>query len=465
MSDLMPAWEIADGIRARRFSALEVLDAALARIERTNPALNAFIAVYPEAAREQAAAVDAAIARGEDPGPLAGVPIGIKDLEPVKGMLFTEGSRVYEGRIADRDGVSVSRLKAAGAVVVGKTNTPEFGYKGFTENRLWGPTRNPWDPTKTPGGSSGGSAAAVAAGMVPLCSGSDGGGSIRIPASLTGCYGIKPAAGRIPRAQEHAPAWGVFSTPGPLARTVRDAARYLDATAGPHPNDLDALDSTGHGFEAAVLATPPRLKRIAYSPDLGYAVVDPEVVNVTRAAAAALAGALGAELVEAGPGFPDPMEWWLSIAASGDTRMVDAMTPEERSRLEPGFARFAEVGREITAVQIAESLEWRHQVNRMMTEFFEQYDLLLTPATATTAFIAEGPPPQEIAGRTVGPSGFIPFTYPFNFTGHPAASMPAGLSASGLPIGLQAVAPRYADAFLLQVSAVFEAARPWGYPG
>ena len=159
MSDLMPAWEIADGIRARRFSALEVLDAALARIERTNPALNAFIAVYPEAAREQAAAVDAAIARGEDPGPLAGVPIGIKDLEPVKGMLFTEGSRVYEGRIADRDGVSVSRLKAAGAVVVGKTNTPEFGYKGFTENRLWGPTRNPWDPTKTPGGSSGGSAA------------------------------------------------------------------------------------------------------------------------------------------------------------------------------------------------------------------------------------------------------------------------------------------------------------------
>ena len=464
MSELLCAWQIADGVRAKRFSAREVLDAALARIERQNPALNAFIAVYPEMARAQAEAVDAAIARGEDPGLLAGVPIGIKDLEPVKGMLFTEGSRAHEGRIADRDGVSVSRLKAAGAVVVGKTNTPEFGYKGFTENQLWGPTRNPWDPTKTPGGSSGGSSSAVAAGMVPLCSASDGGGSIRIPASLTGCYGIKPTAGRIPRASIHAPTWGPFSTMGPMARTVRDSARYLDVTVGPHPDDLDALDSTGHAFEAAVLAEPPRLKRVAYSEDLGYAAVDPEVISVTRAAAAALAEVLGAELVEAGPGFPDPMPWWLTIAASGDTRLVDAMTPEQRDRLEPGFRNFSEYGRAITALQVAEALEQRHQVNRTMTAFFGKYDLLLTPTTATTAFVAEGPPPSSIAGKSVGPAGFIPFTYPFNFTGHPAASLPAGLSASGLPIGLQAVAPRYADALLLQVSAAYEASRPWGYP-
>lgn len=464
MSELLAAWQIADGVRAKAFSARDVLDAALDRIAAKNPALNAFIAVYPEAAREEAATVDAAIARGEDPGPLAGVPMGIKDLEPVQGMLFTEGSRAYEGRLASHDGVSVARLKAAGAVVLGKTNTPEFGYKGYTENQLWGPTRNPWDPTKTPGGSSGGSSSAVAAGMVPLCSASDGGGSIRIPASMTGCYGIKPTAGRIPRAQVHAPTWGVFSTLGPMARTVRDSARYLDVTAGPHPNDLDALDSTGHSFEAAVLGAPPRLKRIAYSADLGYAIVDPEVVRVTRDAAAALAAAVGAELTEAGPGFPDPIQWWLTIAASGDTRLVDAMTPEERALLEPGFARFSEFGRAITAVQVAESLEQRHQMNRTMTAFFEQYDLLLTPTTATTAFVAEGPPPQTINGQQVGPSSFIPFTYPFNFTGHPAASLPAGLSASGLPIGLQAVAPRYADAFLLQVSAAFEAARPWSYP-
>lgn len=462
--ELLPAWEIADGVRARRFSAREVLEAALARIEAKNPGLNAFIATDAERARAAAEQVDAQVARGEDPGPLAGVPMGIKDLEPVEGLPFTEGSRAHAGRIATRDGVSVSRLKAAGAVIIGKTNTPEFGYKGFTENQLWGPTRNPWDATRTPGGSSGGSASAVAAGMVPLCSASDGGGSIRIPASFTGCYGIKPSAGRIPRAGEHAPTWGVFSTLGPMARTVRDSARYMDVTAGPHPNDLDVLDSTGHAFEAAVLGATPRLRRIAYSADLGYAVVDPEVVSLTRVAAAALAEAVGAELEEASPGFADPIQAWMTIAASGDTRLVDAMTPEQRAVLEPGFARFAEVGRAITAVQIAESLETRHQVNRQMTAFFERYDLLLTPTTATTPFVAEGPPPSKIAGKDVTAAGFIPFTYPFNFTGHPAASLPAGLAANGLPVGLQAVAPRHADALLLAVSAAYEQARPWGYP-
>ncbi len=461
---LLSACETADGVRAKRFSAREVVDAALARIDARNPALNAFIVVDHAGARAQAEAIDAAIARGEDPGLLAGVPIGIKDLEPVKGLLFTEGSRAYEGRIADRDGVSVSRLKASGAVIVGKTNTPEFGYKGYTENLLWGATRNPWDVSKTPGGSSGGSASAVAAGMVPLCSASDGGGSIRIPASFTGCYGIKPSAHRIPRANEHAQTWGFFSTMGPMARTVRDSARYMDVASGPHPNDLESLDSTGHNFEAAATGSSPRLRKVGFSADLGYAIVDPEVIAISRAAAQAFARALGAELVEAGPGFPDPLMAWTTIAASGDTRLVDSMTLAERALLEPGFTRFAEVGRSITAVQIADSLEARHQANRMMTAFFEDYDLLLTPTTATTPFIAEGPPPTTIAGKAVSAAGFIPFTYPFNFTGHPAASLPAGLSSNGLPVGLQAVAPRYADSFLLAVSAAFEQACPWGYP-
>lgn len=461
---LLTACEIADGVRAKRFSAREVLEAALRRIEAKNPALNAFIQVDAEGARRQADAVDAAVARGEDPGKLAGTPVGIKDLEPVKGLLFTEGSRAYAGRIANRDGVSVSRLKAAGAVIVGKTNTPEFGYKGWTENQLWGPTRNPWDPTKTPGGSSGGSASAVAAGMVPLCSASDGGGSIRIPASFTGCYGIKPSAHRIPRANEHAQTWGFFSTMGPMARTVRDSARYMDVASGPHPNDLESLDSTGLDFEGAASGPAPQLKRIGYSADLGYAVVDPEVVEITRAAAAALAKAVGAELVDAGPGFADPLLPWTTIAASGDTRLVDQMTEAERELLEPGFRRFAEVGRGITAVAIANALEERHQANRKMTSFFEEYDLLLTPTTATTPFIAEGPPPTTIAGKPAGPAGFIPFTYPFNFTGHPAASLPAGNAKSGLPVGLQVVGPRYNDRLVLAVSAAFERACPWTYP-
>jgi aspartyl-tRNA(Asn)/glutamyl-tRNA(Gln) amidotransferase subunit A len=300
--------------------------------------------------------------------------------------------------------------------------------------------------------------------MVPLATAGDGGGSIRIPAAMTGCYGIKPTAHRIPRAGAHAPTWGYFSTLGPIARSVRDAARYLDVAAGPHPDDPEVLDGPT-GFEAAVLGPAPRLRRVAWSADLGYAAVDPEVARVARAAAERLAAAVGAELEEAAPGFGDPMDAWMTIAAAGDTYLVDSMTEEQRGLLEPGFRRFAEVGRRFTAVDVARALEERHQVNRLMTQFFERYDLLLTPTTAATAFVAEGPPPSVIGGKEVGPAGFIPYTYPFNFLGLPAASLPAGLAADGLPVGLQAVAPRFADALLLRVSAAYEAASPWRYPG
>src|SRR6185437_4792663 len=205
----------------------------------SNPALNAFVYVDAEGALRQADEVDKSWDWNERPGLLAGVPIGVKDLEPVAGMPWTNGSRAFEGSMATQDSVQVQRLREQGAIVVGKTNTPEFGYKGFTENKLFGATGNPWAPDRTPGGSSGGSASAVTAGMVPLCTASDGGGSIRIPAAFSGCFGFKPSAGRIPRAGEHAPTWGTHSVLGPVSRTVRDAARYLDCTVGPHPNDLD----------------------------------------------------------------------------------------------------------------------------------------------------------------------------------------------------------------------------------
>jgi aspartyl-tRNA(Asn)/glutamyl-tRNA(Gln) amidotransferase subunit A len=359
--------------------------------------------------------------------------------------------------------VHVARLKAAGAVILGKTNTPEFGYKGFTENDLFGATRNPWDPTKTPGGSSGGSASAVAGGMVAVCSGSDGGGSIRIPAAFCGCYGIKPSAGRIPLAGDTYPHWATHSTLGPLTRTVRDAGRYLDVAAGAHPNDLNSLDSEFRGYEAAVLAEPPRLRRIAWSEDLGYAAVDPEVARVARAAAEALAKAVGAELVDANPGFDNPIVAWLNLGAPGDAHFVDEMTEAQRALLEHGFVAFSEIGRQVSGVQMADALQVRHRINRQMTAFFETYDALLTPTCADVPFIAEGPPPSSIGGKPVGPAGFIPFTYPFNLTGHPAASLPAGL-ARGLPVGLQVVGPRYQDAFVLAVSAAFESARPWAWP-
>ena len=464
MSRIEPAWLTADRIRRREVSAREVTRAALLRIAESNPALNAFVYLDEEGALRQAGAIDAAIGRGEDPGVLAGVPIGVKDLAAVAGMPHTSGSKAYADNVATSDSVEVARLRGAGVVILGKTNTPEFGYKGFTDNLLFGPTGNPWNPELTPGGSSGGSAAAVASGMVALCTASDGGGSIRIPAAFAGCYGIKPSTGRIPRAGASAPTWGTHSTVGPVSRTVRDAARYLDVAAGPHPNDLDSLDGPTGGFEAAVLGEPLRLRRIAWSADLGYAVVDPEVVRVAFSAAKALADAVGAELVEAHPGFDNPMSAWYTIAAPGDAKLIDLMTEEQRSVLEPGFRNFAEQSRAITGVQIAHALDERHQLNRKMTAFFESYDLLLTPTVAVTAFPKSGPPPTSIGGVEAGPAAYLPFTPPFNLTGHPGASVPAGLASNGLPVGLQIVAPRHDDVRVLRASAAYEAARSFPWP-
>jgi aspartyl-tRNA(Asn)/glutamyl-tRNA(Gln) amidotransferase subunit A len=445
-------------------SAREAVEAALARIDARNPALNAFVTLDAEGALKQADAIDQS-RRADDERLLLGVPIGVKDLEPVAGLRWTDGSKAFADRVATTDSVQVSRLRAQGAIIMGKTNTPEFGYKGFTENLLFGATGNPWNPERTPGGSSGGSASAVTAGMVPLCTASDGGGSIRIPSAFSGCYGIKPSAGRIPRGGAHAPTWGTHSTLGPISRTVRDAGRYLDATVGQHPNDLDSLDGPVGVYEDAARREPPKLRRIAWSADLGYAAVDPEVRRVAGAAAKALAAALGVELVEANPGFEDPMPTWYTLAAAGDVVLLDRLSAEQRAALEHGFVAFAEQARGLTAAQMCTALEARHQLNRKMTDFFETYDLLLTPTVACTAFPKGGPPPRTIEGKEVGPAAYLPFTPPFNITGHPAASLPAGLASDGLPVGLQVVAPRHADELLLSVSAAFEAARPWSFPG
>jgi aspartyl-tRNA(Asn)/glutamyl-tRNA(Gln) amidotransferase subunit A len=463
MSDEMTAVEIAERVRTGEMSAREVVEAALARIESRNPALNAFVTLDAEGALKQADAIDQS-RKADDERLLLGVPIGVKDLDPVGGMRWTDGSKAFADRIASEDSVQVARLRAQGAIIMGKTNTPEFGYKGFTENLLFGATGNPWNPDRTPGGSSGGSASAVTAGMVPLCTASDGGGSIRIPSAFSGCYGIKPSAGRIPRGGAHAPTWGTHSTLGPVSRTVRDAGRYMDAAAGPHPNDLDSLDGPVGVYEAAALREPPKLRRIAWSADLGYAPVDPEVRRVAGAAARAMAQALGAELVEANPGFEDPMPTWYTLAAAGDLVLLDRLSDEQKAALEHGFVAFAERARSLTAAQMCTALEARHQLNRTMTQFFETYDLLLTPTVAVTAFPKAGPPPTEIEGKQVSPAAYLPFTPPFNVTGHPAASLPAGLANDGLPVGLQVVAPRYADQLVLSVSAAFEAAQPWSFP-
>ena len=466
MASIQSASELAEDVRARRVSAREATQAALDRIAATNPKLNAFVYLDPEFALREADAVDAKVARGEDPGLLAGVPIGVKDLEDVAGMPTTMGSRAFAGVIAERDAIEVARLRAAGAVVLGKTNTPEFGYKGFTENRLFGATRNPWDPAKTPGGSSGGSAAAVSAGMVSLATASDGGGSIRIPASFCGCFGIKPTGGRIPNGDEGYPHWATHSTRGPVSRTVRDSARYLDVAAGPHPDDLHSLDAPAGGYEEAALAPPPRVERIAWSRDFGYAAVDAEVADIAEKAARRLADALGAELVAANPGFDEPLQTWVTLGVPGDAALLGRLTDEQKALMEPGFLRFAETGFSYSGVDVANALQERHRVNRVVNRFLNEYTLLLTPTVAAPPFVAEGPPPTVIGGRQLAApgAGFIPFTYPFNLTGHPAASLPAGLDSTGMPVGLQVVAPRFAEKLLLSVCGAFESAAPWGWP-
>jgi aspartyl-tRNA(Asn)/glutamyl-tRNA(Gln) amidotransferase subunit A len=457
------AWAIADDVRAGRLAAREVLETHLARIEAIDPDLNAFCHVDVEGARRVAGEIDGRVRAGDDPGPLAGVPIGVKDSTDVAGMPTTHGSLVYRDHIADADDIVVARLRSAGVVVVGKTTLPEFGSMNFTRTFLHGVTRNPWNPERTPGGSSGGSAAAVASGMVPMATGGDGGGSVRIPSAYCGLYGFKGSQGRIP----HAP--GPFDTSltsinGPMVRSVRDAARYVDVVAGPALSDPTSLPAPAEPYEP--MAAPERARarlrgvRAAWSASLGFARADPAVEKLAHEAAVALCDAAEIELVEVPVELPRPGALWglvssLDTAAAhlDDVRdRLDEVTPFIRS----GFQSVIDG----TLAQLVLAYQRRHQLLRVLAEVFTQVDLLLTPTTATVAFAAEGPPPTEIDGRPIGRMGATPFTAPFNISGQPACSIPAGM-LDGLPVGMQVVARRHDDDLVIAAGAVMEHHRPW----
>ena len=305
--------EVAEAVRSGERKAAEVLDECLVAIEKRNAELNAFVHLDPEAAHRLAAAVDARVERGEDPGPLAGVPFGVKDLEDCAGMPTSQGSLLYKGRPAvDEDSVHVARLRAAGAVPVGKTAAPEFGATCFTSTKAWGTTRNPWDPARTPGGSSGGSAAAVAAGMVPFCTASDGGGSTRIPAAFAGLLGLKPSYGRIPHPRNSVSMTSVY---GALVTTVADAARHLDVVAGPDDRDKASLPPSTTSYERAIEELDVTGVRAGWSDDMGYAVVDPEVLAIAREAAEVLVEAAGLRLVDRAFAPTNPLKTWLTSGA------------------------------------------------------------------------------------------------------------------------------------------------------
>ena len=458
------AWAVADAVRAGELRAVDVLDAHLERVEALNPTLNAVWFLDADAARDQARAIDARVAAGEDPGALAGVPLAVKELAQVEGWPDTDASLVYEDRVAAADCTEVARLRASGAVLVGLTTASEFGAVSFTNTPLHGVTRNPWDLSRTPGGSSGGSSAAVAAGLFPACTGSDGGGSIRIPASYCGLPGMKTTYGRTGSGPGPY-SFSMTSVSGPVVRSVRDAARYLDVIAGPTVIDPTSLARPPDSLEASILTgaglTTLHGARTVWSSTLGYASAEPEVERVAHDAAMTLVELAGLDLVDVPVVLPKPGASW-SVLSTLDGMASDYEAMRDRvddltDVLRAGLLSYERLRPEV----ILKAIRGRRETVAAAAAVFEAVDLVLTPTTPTPAFEAEGRLYGTVNGKDVSLAGLsAPFTMPFNLTGQPACSIPAGF-VDGLPVGLQVVARRHEDLACLAAAAVLEEARPW----
>lgn len=458
----LPAAQLARAIRTKELSAVEACDAILYRIDKLNPTLNAYCTIIAEAAREAAREAEAAVMRGDALGPLHGVPFTLKDLTPTKGIRTTFGSKIFEHHIPDQDTILTERLRAAGGVLLGKTNTPELGCKGFTDNKIFGATYNPWNLERTPGGSSGGAGASVAAGMGTLAEGSDLAGSIRIPASFCGVVGFKPSQGRIPR-YPNPNGWNTLSFNGPITRTVADAALMFQAMTGPDPRDPLSLPDSGEDY-FSVVQGDLRLKgmRVAWSPDLGgMAPVEPDVKTLC-AKAADVFEMLGCHVEEASPSVQGAHEIFEVLNASLRTAAVGGFAADWGDQMDPLLVWRLEQGRQLTLADVHRAETGRMALYHCLRTFFETYDLLLLPTTGTVPFPANGDYPAEVAGHTIStPHELLILTYIFNLTGQPAISVPAGWTPDGLPVGLQIVAPFRADALVLHAAAAFEAASPW----
>src|SRR5690349_2290030 len=452
------AIECAALIRRKELSPVELTEAVLARIDALNPRLNAFCLVAHDVARRLAREAEIAVVKGEPLGPLHGVPVSVKDALFTRGMRTTGGSRLYGDLIPEVDAVPVGRLKAAGGVLLGKTTMSEFGHKAVTDSPLFGVTRNPWNPERTPGGSSGGAAVAVATGCGPIALGTDGGGSVRIPAGFCGVVGVKPSYGRVPIGAGF-PGWDNVSHVGPLTRTVRDAATVLDVIAGGDDRDRESLPREAGSYVDACDAGVKGLN-VAWAPERGSARVDPAVLELTGDAAAEFES-LGCHVEVVNPGWESLEEVFGTLIAAQFYAAWSDELPAAEARLDPTLVKFIRRGGSITA---RDYLRARARVAEYWEEvraFSERFDLLLTPTTAVAPFAAEGRPPREIYGEAASALGWMPFTYPFNLTGQPAASVPAGLTTDGLPVGLQIVGRRHADRAVLAAAAAYEAARPW----
>jgi aspartyl-tRNA(Asn)/glutamyl-tRNA(Gln) amidotransferase subunit A len=449
------AVSLRDLYRRHALSPVEAAEILLNRLDRLQPSLNAFCIVDRDGALAASRESERRWQAGEQVRPLEGVPVTVKDLMLMRGFPTLRGSRLVDpAQDWSEDAPVVARLRAAGAVILGKTTTPEFGWKAVGDSPLTGITRNPWNLARTPGGSSAGAAAACAAGIAPLHIGSDGAGSIRIPCAFTGIFGFKPSFGRVP---QYPPSpMGLLAHTGPMTRTVGDAALMLTVLAGLDPRDPYGLPpeerSYSEGLDEGVDGW-----HVAFSPKLGYVAVDPEIAAAIAAAARQFE-ALGAHVEEVGAIFPSPREALLTLWATGAARAVAAYPRDKRALLDPGLAAVAAEGERILAVDYVGADFARTTLGRQMAEFHQKFDLLLTPMMPIPAL----PVGQDLndPAREQSWVDWSPFSYPFNMTRQPAASIPCGLTSSGLPIGLQIVGPLYADARVLRAARAFETTQP-----
>ena len=446
------------GYARKKFSPVEAARACIAQIERHDKPINAMCGLHAEEALAQARASEKRWAKGKPSGPLDGVPLLIKDILLVKGWPTLRGSKTVDpNQRWDNDAPSVARLRENGAVFIGQTTTPEFGWKGVTDSPLTGITCNPWDLSKTPGGSSGGSSAALAAGYAPLALGTDGGGSIRIPAAFTGTFGLKPSFGRVP-------AWplspfGTVAHVGPMTRTVADAALMMNVIAQPDARDWHSLFYDGRDYTAKLGKSLKGL-RAAYSPRLGFdgTAVDPEIARLVKKAVKVL-GSLGAHVEEIDPGFEDPAACFRVLWWSGARALAGQMSKEQKRLLDPGLADVVEQAMAISLDDYLNAVKQRGALGTQMRTFMERYDLLLTPALPIPAFKAGRlSPADDGTGKWVD---WTPFSYPFNLTQQPAGSVPCGFTESGLPAGLQIVGRMFDDATVLRACNAYEQAVDW----
>ncbi|MBY9019868.1 MAG: amidase [Candidatus Lokiarchaeota archaeon] len=456
----MSAIDMFDAIKRQELTSIEITETIIERIEKINPITNAYCTTTFDLARNMAREADNRVKKGEKLGILNGIPTSIKDLNPVEGIRTTYGSKIFENNIADSDDIAVQRLRKEGCVIIGKTNTPEFGFKGVTDNLIFGFSRNPWNLEHTTGGSSGGAASAVVSGLGPLAQGSDGGGSIRHPSSFCGAFGLKPSYGRVPRYPTNFPLGLDLAVIGPIVRHVKDAALMLDAMKGPFEGDKASLPNDGFKYIDKISEVPEKLK-IGYSLDLGYAKTIDKEVKKNILNSVELFENFGWNVEHVKMKLRKAQLSFNTIWTSSLGYNLKSYLKEWEDKMDPDLVKLVKAGLGYDGMSLPRALAIRAQVYQTIYKVFKDYDILITPSLAIPAFKLGIMYPSQINGINVSPTAWMPFSFPFNLTGHPAASIPSGWSSNGLPIGMQIIGNRFDELTVLQVSKAFEELAPW----